>query len=222
MQEKIFHALNRGTDKRKIFFTTEDYLRFTHNMSDFNNREIAFLSYRNRRHYSEVSAPKEEDKIVDVLCWALMPNHFHILLQERRARGASMFIQKLTGGYTMYFNPRHQRSGTLFQGRSKILSVNDNPHFLHLPFYILANPLDIFQSNWKEKGLKDIPGAINFLEKYKWSSFHEIADPRGNSSVINTELFFNLFDWDKNGWKKEFTAWLQGYDPTADSFNFRS
>lgn len=222
MQEKIFHALNRGTDKRKIFFTTEDYLRFIHNMSDFNNREIAFLSYRNRRHYSEVSAPKEDDKIVDVLCWALMPNHFHILLQERKARGSSIFIQKLTGGYTMYFNPRHQRSGTLFQGRSKIIPVADNPHFLHLPFYILANPLDIFQSNWKKNGLKDISGAMNFLEKYKWSSFREMISVNSDPSVINKKLFFSLFDWDRNGWKNEFIAWLRGYDQADDPFNFRS
>lgn len=222
MQEKIFHALNRGTDKRKIFFTTEDYFRFIHNMSDFNNREITFLSYRNRRHYSEVSAPKEKNKIVDVLCWTLMPNHFHILLQERRTRGASTFIQKLTGGYTMYFNPRHQRSGTLFQGRSKIISITDNPHFLHLPFYILANPLDIFQPNWKERGLKDISGAMRFLAKYRWSSFPEIADADGDPGIINKKLFFSLFDWNKNGWKKEFAAWLQGYDQDHDPCVFRS
>lgn len=218
MQEAIYHALNRGTDKRKIFLAKGDYLRFVHNMSDFNNREIAFLSYRNRRRYSEVSAPKEEDKIVDVLCWALMPNHFHILLQERNIRGAAIFVQKLTGGYTMYFNPRHDRSGTLFQGRSKILPIAEHPHFLHLPFYILANPLDIFQPRWKEAGIRDISGAMRFLETYPWSSFPALSTTDNESAVINKDLFFSMFGWDTHTWQDEFKAWLRGYDQNADPF----
>ena len=182
-------------------------------MRDFNNREVAFLSYRNRQRYSEVSAPKEKDKIVDVLCWALIQNHFHIMLQEREKRGASMFVQKLTGGYTMYFNPRHQRSGTLFQGRSKIISVERDAHFLHLPFYILANPLDIFQPKWREKGLKNTKQALEFLEDYRWSAFNELVHGNREPQVVNRKLFFDLFDTNETRLRDDFTEWLDAYEP---------
>lgn len=208
----IFHVINRGVERRKIFLTQADYLRFVHNLQDFNNKEVAYLSYPKRRRRSEVSPPTTEvDKIVDVLCWSILDNHFHNMIKERCRHGASRFAQKITGGYTMYFNPRHQRSGTLFQGRSKVIPVGSEAHFLHLPFYVLANPLDRFQPKWREQGLKDINRAIEFLTTHRWSAFPDLVGKENFPDVINRKLFFELFDLNEKRFINEFKEWLAGY-----------
>lgn len=215
MDGNIFHLLNRGVEKRKIFYDATDYLRFAHNLSDFNDKNNADQSYYVRRKRppsnSKVAPLYLKEEIVDVLSWCLMPNHPHILIAERKERTAGVFSRKVFGGYTMYFNEQNKRSGVLFQGKTKIIRVNRDAHFLYLPFYIHLNPLSIFQPNWKGIGVKDVDGAINFLEKYRWSNLRDIL---GNGDgefmhITNRELFFELFDTNEKQYRKDFRLWLK-------------
>lgn len=210
MSDQFFHILNRGVEKRKIFFNKEDHLRFADNIRDLNNQEIALLSYENRRKYSEVSAPKKN--LVDVLCWSMLPNHFHVMVRSKTDKGASIFAQKLTGGYTMYFNPRRKRSGTLFQGRSKVIPISHEAHFIHLPFYVLANPLDMFQSGWREDGIADPEKAVEFLENYPWSSFRELVKSVPSAPTTNRKLFFELFDTNEKRVREDLREWMHIYN----------
>lgn len=210
----IFHLLNRGVEKRKIFLNTTDYVRFAHNLFDFNDRDNADQSYYIRRKqnslYTEVAPPYKKE-IVDVFCWTLMPNHPHILITEREAGFAGVFSRKVFGGYTMYFNEQNERNGVLFQGRTKIIRVKRDAHFIYLPFYIHLNPLDLFQSNWKKDGIKDINGAIKFLEEYRWSNLRDIIGI-GNGEfahVTNKELFFKIFTTNEKQYRKDFRTWLK-------------
>ncbi|MBI4137644.1 MAG: hypothetical protein HY472_00130 [Candidatus Sungbacteria bacterium] len=223
MSETISHILNRGVERRKIFLSQKDYLRFIHNLEDFNSQEITSLSYRNRRKYadakrSEVTPPKSP--LVDVICWCLIANHFHIMAREKIDKGASAFAQKLTVGYTMYFNPRHQRNGTLFQGRTKIIPILRDAHFLHLPFYILANPLDLFEPRWREKGIKNPKRAFRYLENYRWSAFRDLIGNQNFPKSINKEIFFDLFETNEKKLRDDFLEWLAGYSQDEDWTRF--
>lgn len=205
----IFHILNRGVDKRKIFNGDKDYLRFAHNLFDFNTTENVILSYyRRRANLSDVRRPTEEE-LVDVVCWCLLPNHVHILAAEKFPGAASIFSKKIFGGYTKYFNEQNKRSGVLFQGRSKIILVKREGHFLYLPFYIHLNPLDLFQSDWKEAGVKNTKRAMEFLEDYRWSSFFELNKRNDLSSIMNKKLFFEITDTNPKKHKKDLENWLE-------------
>ncbi|MCG2809740.1 MAG: hypothetical protein L6275_05395 [Candidatus Portnoybacteria bacterium] len=213
MKGDIYHILNRGVDKRKIFLGDQDCLRFVYNLYDFNNKNETFMSYRNRRK-SERSAlvkPNSDDKLVDVLCWCLMSNHYHILVREKRDGGASMFSKKVNSSYTQYFNLKNERSGVLFQGKSKIILIKKDNHFTYLPFYIFANPIQLIDKNWKENGLSNQKQTIKFLEDYKWSSYLDIIGKDNFSFVTNQNKFFELFIADKKQFKKDFTEWLVGF-----------
>lgn len=211
MKGDIFHILNRGVEKRKIFLAGEDYLRFVHNLCDFNDTENAILSYFNRRkQFSDVRRPKKEE-LVDVLCWCLMPNHPHVLVREKVDGGVSIFSKKIIGGYTKYFNEKNERSGVLFQGRSKIIRVIDESHFIHLPFYIMANPIELIEPGWREKGIQDLKKVVKFLENYKYSSFLDLSGEENFSYLINKDLFYQLFSTGRREFKKEFIDWLKGY-----------
>lgn len=222
MEENIHHLLNRGVEKRKVFLHDEDYVRFIHGLKDFNTSESkGGISYYNRRN-SDMRCPNFEDSIVEMLCWAIMPNHPHMMVSEKEEGNTGRFSRKVFGGYTKYFNEQNDRSGVLFQGRSKIILVEMEAHFLYLPFYIHLNPLDLFQPGWKEEGIRDIKGAIKFLEEYRWSNYRDIIG-KGNgefSDITNKELFFELFQTNEQKYKKDFEEWVRGAGYKQDFSEF--
>lgn len=130
---------------------------------------------------------------------------------EKINGGASNFSKKIFGGYTKYINEQKERSGVLFQGRSKIIPVKQNPHFFYLPFYIMANPIDLIEPNWKEKGIKNLGKVIQFLENYRWSSFPDLIGKENFPFVINKNLFYEIFQTDAKEFKKDFIEWLKSY-----------
>lgn len=207
MKGDFFHLLNRGVEKRKIFLEEKDYLRFIHNLCDFNDIDNVVFSYWIRRKHSDVARPKEE--LVDILSWVLIPNHPHLLLQERIDGGVSIFSKKIFGGYTKYFNEANERSGVLFQGRTKIIKVTQESHLAYLPFYIMANPLDLIEPDWREKGIRDFKKAIDFLENYRHSSFRDLTGEENFPFGINKELFYKVFHTNEKKFKQDFINWLK-------------
>ncbi len=174
--------------------------------------------------------PKKKNvkrELVDALCWCLMSNHPHILVSEKMEGGAGIFSKKIIGGYTKYFNKKNERSGVLFQGRSKIIPVTKDEHFLYLPYYIFSNPIKLIEPQWKDKGIKNLKKVIKFLDNYKWSSYIDIIGENNFPSIINKKLFFEIFDTNEKQFKKEFIEWLKGFrratsDDTSDDIVFQS
>lgn len=210
MEKNIFHILNRGVDKRKVFLTNRDYLRFVNNLDGFNTIENV-RSYSERCNKNVDVARLHHEELVDILCWSLMPNHPHILVQEKDDNNAGKFSRKMFDGYTKYFNDINDRSGVLFQGRSKIILIQKDAHFLWIPFYIMANPLDMFQIDWRENGIKNPKKAFEFLINYKWSSLRDLIGENNFPKTINKKLFYELYNTNEKGFKKEFIKWLEDF-----------
>ena len=151
---EIYHVLNRGVDKRKIFMNDRDYFRFIHDLFEFNDEDkVLNNDFRFRRPTIDVGHQYVEHKkrkmLVDILAFCLMPNHYHLMLSSRVENGVSLFMKKLNGGYAKYFNMGHQRTGTLFERRYKSVLINGQAHFIHMPYYIHLNPLDLFAPEWR-------------------------------------------------------------------------
>ncbi len=81
-----------------------------------------------------------EETYVDCFAWALIPNHFHLLLRTG-FNPLATFMRLLTTSCAGYYNRRHERSGHLFQNRYKSLVCEEDPYFLELLRYIHLNPL---------------------------------------------------------------------------------
>lgn len=203
MKGDLFHLLNRGVEKRKIFLIDKDYFRFINNLYDFNDIDNIIFKYYYRRKLK-----KTKEKLVDILCWCLIANHLHILSQEKIDGGISIFSKKIIGGYTKYFNEKNKRSGVLFQGRSKMIKITKDVHFDYLPFYIMSNPVKLIEPEWKEKGIRDFGKVINFLENYRYSSFLDLTGKENFPFLINKKLFYDLFNTNEKKFKKDFIAWL--------------
>jgi putative transposase len=150
--EEYYHIFNRGVDKRNIFVDKVDLERFFQSIQEFNSVEPIGSLYQNTwRSDREVKG-----SLVSVVCYCLNPNHFHLLLKQTAENGISEFMKRLGGGYTWYFNNRHKRSGSLFQGKFKSVHVDSNEYLLHLSAYINLNNLrrgkehPLSKSSWKE------------------------------------------------------------------------
>ena len=147
-------------------------------------------------------------KLVDICSYCLMPNHFHLLIKELEEGGISKFIQKLTTAYTMYFNRKNDRTGSLFQGKFKATHVDDDPYLSYLISYIHLNPVKIIDTMWKENGIKDRKKAENFLKNYYYSSFIDyLGNSRIENLIINKDSLPKYFETPKD-FESNIREWL--------------
>ena len=113
----LHHIIVCGIEKRKIFKDNADRQNFIERLGDI-------LS----------------DSQTPCYAWALMPNHFHMLLKTGLTPIATIMRRLLTG-YALYFNRRHRRRGHLFQNRYKSILCQEDNYLLELVRYIHLNPL---------------------------------------------------------------------------------
>ena len=154
VENEFYHIYNRGVDKRSVFSDKNDLDRFFQSMVEFNTVEpIGSIYEKSLEKESDISPP-----LVEFVAYCLNPNHFHFILTQVQERGIEKFMHRLGTGYTRYFNERHSRSGSLFQGRFKANHINSNEYLLHASVYVNLNykahklnpQKHLFVSSWNE------------------------------------------------------------------------
>jgi putative transposase len=152
---EYYHIYNRGVEKREVFMDTADHRRFLELAYLCNGAEPVVLKLipEHERFQKDVG-----EQLVSICAFALMPNHFHFLVREKRDGGITQFMRKLTTGYTMYFNTRYDRVGPLFQGIFKSTHVSDDQYMRHVLAYIHVNPVKIYFPEWQE-----VPESVEVL-----------------------------------------------------------
>jgi putative transposase len=189
----IYHVYNRGVEKRDIFIDDSDRFRFLRSMYFCNNTSPAINSFRGENEFSErMDLDNRGEAIVRIHAFVLMPNHFHFLVEPLSDEAMTIFMHKLGTAYTMYFNKKYKRVGSLFQGPFKAIEVEKDSHFNYLPYYIHLNPLDLYYPSWREQKIQDYKKAINFLNSYKWSSYRDYVGKSNYSSLIYKELLIDI------------------------------
>ena len=199
---EIYHIYNRGVEKRKTFLDNQDHLRFIHDLFEFNNEEPTTISLnyhfsKSKTQSLEVGLPKINRRkprklIIDLLAFCLMPNHFHLIIQQRVENGVTNFMRKLGTGYTNYFNKKHERVGPLFQGKFKSTSISKEGHLLYLPHYIHFNPLDLHMPEWRDKKITNNNQALSYLKSYRWSSLLDYMNVKNFPSITSRSFYRSL------------------------------
>ncbi len=219
---EIYHALSRGVDKRPIFMDDRDRYRFIHDLFEFNDETRAF----NNSYFCKRNSPLSDSDtaislsdsgsgiarpprklLVNILAFCLMPNHYHLLLQPLVENGVSLFMKKLNGGYVQYFNKRHERTGTLFERKYKSVLVDSQAHFIHMPYYIHLNALDLVAPEWRQRRIDNLDKAMDFLNNYHWSSHLDYLGQKNFPSVTQRDFLLEVFEGE-NGYMKKMKDWL--------------
>lgn len=221
-EEEVYHIYNRGVEKRNIFMDDNDRFRFIHDLFEFNDDQPAINLYykkpflQSHETKSHKLERRERDVVVEILAFVLMPNHFHLLLRQRKEKGIAKFMHKLGLGYTTYFNQKYQRTGALFQGTYKAILVEREAHFIHLPYYLHMNPFALKFPNWREGEVDDRDVAMQFLENYRWSSYPDYIGKHNFPSVTSRGFLQSCFGGPEEH-KKNMLNWLQETDSEAIS-----
>lgn len=193
--ESYFHIYNRGTEKREIFIDDSDYRRFLillylcNNTSPVSTRDLLDKGLT----FEEMLNIERKQILVDIGAYCLMNNHIHLLVKTKQENGLPRFMQKLFTGYTMYFNKKYERTGSLFESSFKANLADKNEYLKYLFAYIHLNPVKLIEPNWKEKGIKNFDKARLFLKNYPWSSYSVYIGEKKNDAILNKENFPEYF-----------------------------
>ncbi|TSC78499.1 MAG: putative transposase [Parcubacteria group bacterium Gr01-1014_29] len=190
---EYYHIFNRGNNKQLIFFDDWDYGRFIFLIMCLQS----FLSFDNIRRYVDpivrnrvsntplikksVVDEVAKDRYVDLVCFSLMSNHFHLIVGEKEENGIARYMHKVLLAYTKYTNTKHEKSGHVFQGPYKIVHIEDNEQLLHLSAYIHRNPRDLHR--WKNKE-----------HLYPWSSYQDFIGTNRWGELLNTSSIHEQFE----------------------------
>jgi REP element-mobilizing transposase RayT len=148
LPNSVYHVYNRGVEKRAIFLGSQDYRVFLNSVRDYTLpreevAEDAVLRYKsmqrlNSRLQSLARIPTYAGN-VRILCFALAPNHFHFLLKQVEVDGMTRFMRSLSTKYSMYFNRKNKRVGSLYQDVYKARRIGTNKDLLETSRYIHRN-----------------------------------------------------------------------------------
>lgn len=202
---EYYHAYNRGTDKRKIFLDFFDKDRFTRLLYLCNNTKPLVMKLIDP---ADAYSIERGEQLVDIGAWCTMWNHFHLLLRERVHGGISKFMLKLATAYSMYFNEKHKRTGTLFEGKFKAKHLDTDEYLKYVVSYIHLNPIEHIEPDWKETGLENINKAWQYLRNYNHSSALEyLGVKRDENKILNLPAFPKYFE-QKNDFETFLNDWL--------------
>ena len=208
VSDEYYHIYNRGNSKQKIFHDKGDHTHFVALIYACNQKEN-FKIDNLQKHQSLFEIDKQS-KLVDVGAYCLMPNHFHLLLTQKEIRenNISKFMQKLSTAYVMYYNKKYKRTGGLFEGKFKSQHVPNDEYLKYMFSYIHLNPIKLIQKDWKEKGIKNKKEALNYLNKYHYSSYLDfLGEKRIQNKVLNLKAFPKYF-LDPGSFVSEIFEWL--------------
>ena len=176
--KEFFHCYNRGTDKRLIFSDQQDYVYFLKSLRAYNTEHTT-----GKLRLSEQLEKQDGQRqpLVNIVTYCLLPNHYHLVLENVVDGGISKYLQRVSTGYTMYFNKKYGRSGSLFQGKFKSKHIASDQDLKQIIAYVYLNHrvhnlIDekLFRSSLNTK-LDIVRGLASNLDEMQ-TNFNEIVD----------------------------------------------
>lgn len=183
---ELYHLLNRGIAKVPIFTDKPCYERFLRTIDYYRFVNIPiklshFLVLSQEEQEKLIrQLNQQENKLVELVCYCAMPNHFHIVAKQLVDYGISTYMRKLSDSYTRYFNIKNERIGPLLQGRFKAVLVETEDQLYHLSRYVHINPF-----------VGHVVNREN-LKTYPYSSLLEYFCNKSRK-IVNKELILSHF-----------------------------
>src|SRR3989344_5266869 len=197
---EYYHVYNRGVGKKIIFKDDRDRFRFLflilyfqaeNNFPQISRIISSYVKHRVFDINEDVKSKIILNRFVELTGFALMPNHFHLIVKESKEGGMGKYMQRVLNSYTKYFNTRYGVSGHLFEGPYKAVHVESNEQLLHLSAYIHLNPRELKEHRNRE-------------HDFSWSSYQDCVEENRWGGLLCNEIFVEQFDS-----KKEYKNFVQ-------------
>src|SRR3989344_8672090 len=131
--DSFYHIYNRGVEKRIIFQNSKDYQRFLETINFYRLHPTPRkLSTHIKFNFPPIPKHMLQNPLIEVICFCLMPNHFHLLLRQLTDNGITEFMRRISDSFTRYFNTKYERVGPLLQGPFKAKVIESDEYLLQL------------------------------------------------------------------------------------------
>lgn len=129
--DMFYHLYNRGWNRSVIFEDDDDYVYFETLLA----RHLSLTPVQDSKG-REYRWLRDE---IQLNAYCLMPNHFHMLIYQTDAQAISKLTSSVLTAYTMYFNKKYKRRGSLFESTYKAVPIIDDAQLMHITRYIHLN-----------------------------------------------------------------------------------
>lgn len=144
------------------------------------NPPVKFSKYRKNKKRYNIDFSR---KLVTLICFCLMPNHFHFILRQELEKGIETFIRRLCNSYAHYFNTKYETAGSLFHGSFKSVRIENDEQLIHLSRYIHLNPVTAY--------------LVENPEDYPFSSYSTYLEKK-QFNFVDPSLVLNQFESPKD------------------------
>ncbi len=191
---EIYHIFNRGVERKSIFTDNREYNRAITTFNYYHflkptlslSRVLNFNLEKKQNFLQQLTQTNK--KLVEIICYCLMPNHFHLLIKQMQENGISRFMNNFANSYTRYYDTRHDRIGPLFEGIFRAIRIETNDQLLYVDRYIHINPTTSFIIKEKD------------LDMYPWSSLPEYLN-LSKEEICDKDIILDQFP-DRESYRK--------------------
>lgn len=164
----------------------------------FNDKKVSLTWYRDLLDDDLLDSLKrpgqwdDQEKIVNILCYCLLDNHFHILFKEIKEGGVSKFMQRLGIGMAKHFNEKYKEQGSLFQGAYRSKTIENDTYLRYVSAYIQVK--NVFEMNpmWTSDVHKNFDEFYEWAENYDYCSLGNYSGSK-ETPIIDKEILGEIF-----------------------------
>ena len=198
---QCYHIISRSIAGFRIFNDDDDYLRMFNLLWYYQIKKppVKFSHYLQLPIVQKIGfqesfqiISKNQEKIIVIIAYCLMPTHIHLILKELSKNGTSSFMGRVLNSYSSYFNLQHRRQGPLWESRFKNILIETDEQLLHLTRYLHLNPVTA--------GLVKNPG------QWSHSSYLEYID-KSQNRLTNYEGLLDINPQDYQHFVKDRIAY---------------
>lgn len=145
VNDECYHIFNRSIASFIIFNNIDDYMRMLDiiDMFRFTDFNYSYSHYaqltKDVRLKIKLQLEKTSDRLVDIICYCLMPTHPHLILKQKKDNGILLYMSRVLNSYARYFNTKYNRKGPLWEGHFKSVLIDTDELLLHITRYLHLN-----------------------------------------------------------------------------------
>ncbi len=202
---KIYHIFNKSIAGFKIFNSGSHYVRIMTAVRYYQLEKPPLKYTRfinlsqkekdkiNKKLFNRI-ANSNKNRLIRIIAYCIMPTHIHLILEQLKDKGISVYMSHLLNSYTRYFNTRHKRKGPLWQGRFKNVLVETDEQLLHLTRYLHLNPVTVYLAKkpeqWKASSYNEY--LSNTAGEQRITQYDDLLDinPKSYSEFVNDRISY--------------------------------
>ncbi len=188
----IYHIFSKTIDRKRVFEDRNLCLEFLSTADYYkSSSKLRFSKYKELLNDKSVKFEKKKIRPrVQILSYCLMPNHYHLLIKQKKENGIIRFTADILNSFTRYYNSKNKRKGSIFLTPFRSRKIVSDEQLVHTSRYIHLNPYSAGLVNTYQ-GLIDYP----------YSSFKEFINPNA-SQLCNTQPILKMFGGSREKYKE--------------------